>query len=82
MIIRKFYEIRSDGVNMACVWLTLIMTANKALGTVSYTRNSATEKLILGFLDKTQMELSLKSVTAKRKTEDSLADDKEEEGNG
>lgn len=67
---------------MACVWLTLIMTANKALDTVSYTKNSTTEKLILGFLDKTQMELSLKSATAKHKTEDSPTDDEEEEGNG
>lgn len=44
---------------MACVWLTLIMTCNKALDTVSYTRNSTTEKIILGMLERTQMELSL-----------------------
>ena len=44
---------------MPCVWLTLIMTANKALDTLSYTQNSTTEKLILAALDKTSMELKL-----------------------
>ena len=45
---------------MACVWLTLIMTCNKALDTVSYTRNSTTEKIILGALERTTLELGLK----------------------
>lgn len=47
---------------MACVWLTLIMTANKALDTVSYTHNSTTEKVLLAALDKTKMELNLKGL--------------------
>ena len=44
---------------MPCVWLTLIMTANKALDTLSYTQNSTTEKIMLAMLDKTSMELKL-----------------------
>lgn len=46
---------------MACVWLTLIMTFNKALDTLSYTDNSKTEKILLAALDKTSMELKLGS---------------------
>lgn len=44
---------------MAAVWLTLIMTCNKALDTVSYTRNSITEKIILGALARTKMQFGL-----------------------
>lgn len=47
---------------MACVWLTLIMTCNKALDTVQYTRNSTTEKIILGVLEKLQLEIGLKGI--------------------
>ena len=47
---------------MACVWLTLIMTCNKALDTVSYTQNSTTEKILLNTIDKLQLELSLKGI--------------------
>ena len=47
---------------MACVWLTLIMTCNKALDTVSYTKNSTTEKILLSALERTQLELGLKGV--------------------
>jgi hypothetical protein len=58
---------------MACVWLTLIMTCNKALDTVSYTKNSTTEKIILGALERTQLELGLKgyakSVSGEKKQE-------------
>ena len=46
---------------MSCVWLTLIMTANKVLDTVSYTKNSITEKIILGTLERFNMEVKLKS---------------------
>ena len=68
---------------MACVWLTLIMTCNKALDTVSYTKNSTTEKIILGMLDKTSMELSLKTGSSdKDKKEKHSSDDSEEEGGG
>ena len=45
---------------MACVYLTLVVTANKALDTVAYTHNSTTEKIILGALERTKVELSLK----------------------
>ena len=47
---------------MPCVYLVLILTVNKMIDTVAYTRNSTTEKLILGMLDKTKMQLSLKGV--------------------
>jgi hypothetical protein len=44
---------------MAAVYLTLIMTANKALDTLSYTKNSTTEKMILGLLEKSRMEINI-----------------------
>lgn len=68
---------------MACVWLTLIMTCNKALDTVSYTRNSTTEKIILGALERTQMELSLKGIGQSNATpgaKEESADEKVTEG--
>lgn len=46
---------------MACVWLTLIMTCNKAIDTVAYTRNSTIEKFLLAAIDKTRIEIGLKS---------------------
>lgn len=61
---------------MPCVWLTLIMTANKALDTLSYTQNSTTEKMMLAMLDKTSMELKL----GNGKT--AAADEPEEVSNG
>ena len=62
---------------MACVWLTLIMTCNKALDTVSYTRNSTTEKIILGALERTTLELGLKGI-AKSTQAHSDSDDSED----
>ena len=47
---------------MACVWLTLIMTCNKALDTISYTRNSIAEKLILAGIERTKFEIGLKGI--------------------
>lgn len=47
---------------MAVVWLTLIMTCNKALDTVSYTRNSIAQKILMNAIDKLQLELSLKGI--------------------
>lgn len=44
---------------MACVWLTLIMTCNKAIDTVAYTRNSTIEKILLSAIDKTRIEIGL-----------------------
>lgn len=65
---------------IACVWLTLIMTANKALDTVSYTRNSTTEKLILGALERTQIELGLKGIG--KSTAGTCSKDDDGEGDG
>ena len=59
---------------MACVYLTLVVTANKALDTVAYTHNSTTEKIILGALERTKVELSLKGTA----TNPSPADNDEE----
>jgi len=67
---------------MSCVWLTLIMTANKMLDTLSYTRNSTTEKVLLAILDKTKMELNLGTTEAKPDTDDEQDYDPEEEGSG
>ena len=47
---------------MACVWLTLITTANKALDTVAYTRYSITEKMLLAGIERTKFEFSLKGL--------------------
>ena len=77
---------------MACVWLTLIMTCNKALDTVSYTRNSISEKLILAAINNAKLELGLKgiatSVAGKRSDKDDddetekddAPDDEDDEG--
>ena len=71
---------------MACVWLTLIMTCNKALDTVSYTKNSTTEKIIIGALERTQLELGLKglakSVSGEKKQEDTSDEEVNEGGAG
>ena len=73
---------------MACVWLTLIVTINKALDGLQYTDNSKTEKILLAALDKTQMELTLKggsSIKSKEETnneENDLSEDTEGEDNG
>lgn len=71
---------------MACVWLTLIVTINKALDGLQYTDNSKTEKILLAALDKTQMELTLKggsSIKSKEETnneEDSVSEEGESNG--
>ena len=72
---------------MACVWLTLIMTCNKALDTISYTRNSISEKLILAGIERTKFELNLKGIgksaagTHNNNDEDYTSDeDSEDEG--
>ena len=48
---------------MACVWLALIVTANKMIDTWAYTRNSIYEKSLLAMLEKTRMELRLDGET-------------------
>lgn len=63
---------------MACVWLTLIVTINKALDGLQYTDNSKTEKILLAALDKTQMELTLKGGSSIKRKEDT--DDEEDSG--
>ena len=73
---------------MACVWLTLIVTINKALDGLQYTDNSKTEKILLAALDKTQMELTLKGVATGSKSgkeetsneEDSVSEEGESNG--
>lgn len=62
---------------MAAVYLTLIMTANKALDTLSYTKNSTTEKMILGLLEKSRMEINIGG-----KSNSSSDSGKEDGGNG
>ena len=44
---------------MAGVYLTLIMTVNKAIDTVQYTRNSLGEKLLLSTIEKLSLELKI-----------------------
>lgn len=68
---------------IACVYLVLIVTANKMLDTWAYTRNSTYEKGLLAMLEKTKMELSLKAggkISGKQDQDDS--EDEGEGGNG
>ena len=67
---------------MSCVWLMLIMTANKMLDTLSYTRNSVTEKILLAILDKTRLELNLGTACVNTTNDDEPEFDPEEEGCG
>ena len=66
-------------VAMACVYLTLIVTINKALDGLQYTDNSKTEKVLLAALDKTQMELSLKGIATTPKPAKETGADEETE---
>lgn len=45
----------------ACIYLVLIVTFNKMVDTLAYTKNSTTEKVLLAALDRTKMELTLKN---------------------
>ena len=54
---------------ISCVYLALIVTANKALDTWAYTRNSTYEKWLLAVLDKTKLELGLKAGDGEAKAE-------------
>lgn len=47
---------------IACVYLVLIVTANKMLDTWAYTKNSTYEKGLTAMLERTKMELSLKGI--------------------
>ena len=64
---------------IACVYLALIVTANKMLDTWAYTKNSTYEKGLLATLEKTKIELGLK-VGGKVGAEDGDAEDEEGEG--
>lgn len=66
---------------MSCVYLTLIMTANKALDTISYTSNSKTEKLLLTLLDKARMEINIGGKT-KAPAEEGDGHESEGDSNG
>lgn len=63
---------------MAAVYLTTIMTLNKAWDTYNYNSNSKLEKILLAILDKTKMEINLNSL--KDKSVASNASNEEEEG--
>jgi len=43
-----------------CIYLVLIVTANKIVDTLAYTDNSITEKILLTALDKTRIQIGLK----------------------
>ena len=66
-------------VAMMAVYLTIIMTLNKAWDTYNYNDNSKTEKLLLAILEKTKMEISLGGIKAKS-TSVKNDDEEEEEG--
>lgn len=68
---------------MACVWLVVIVTANKMVDTLAYTDNSKTEKILLSALDKTKFELQLKGGDGSPKAEDDGEEaNNEDEGGG
>jgi len=66
-------------VAMMAVYLTIIMTLNKAWDTYNYNSNSKLEKILLAILDKTKMEISLGGINAKST---SVKNDDEEDGEG
>ena len=67
---------------IACVYLVLIVTANKMLDTWAYTKNSTYEKGLLAMLEKTKMELSLKAGGKISGKQDEDEKDEGEGGNG
>lgn len=67
---------------IACVYLVLIVTANKMLDTWAYTKNSTYEKGLLAMLEKTKMELSLKAGGKISGKQDEDEEDEGEGGNG
>lgn len=68
-------------VAMAGVYLTIIITVNKALDSYNYNDNSKTEKILLALLDKTRMEVNIggKALKGSECNEEDLT---EEGGNG
>ena len=67
---------------IACVYLVLIVTANKMLDTWAYTKNSTYEKGLLAMLEKTKMELNLKAGGKISGKQDEDEEDEGEGGNG
>lgn len=65
---------------IACVYLVLIVTANKMLDTWAYTKNSTYEKGLLAMLERTKMELSLKAGGKISSSRDDDSDEDEGEG--
>lgn len=65
---------------MACVWLVVIVTANKMIDTLAYTDNSKTEKILLSALDKAKVELQLKGIGSTSAGSKPNGDDSDEEG--
>jgi len=77
--------------SMPCFYLALVVTANKALDTISYTDNSKTEKILLTGLERSKIELDLKgvgqSISGGQKEDDGdekgdVSDDDGKGGNG
>ena len=60
---------------MAVVYLTIIMTLNKAWDTYQYNSNSKTEKALLAMLDRVSMEINIG-----KKSKGSGSDEVTEEG--
>lgn len=77
LLVIAFLIYAQPSAAISCVYLALIVTANKALDTISYTDNSKTEKILLAGLERTKMELTLKAATEKAE-----AEEEEEEGGG
>ena len=65
---------------MACVYMLLIVTVNKALDTLSYTDNSKTEKILLAGLERARIEIGWKG-TLTSGTGVSRKEEKEEAAN-
>jgi len=78
--------------SMACVYMLLIVTVNKALDTLSYTDNSKTEKILLAGLERARIEIGWKGsmisgtgVSRKEEKEETTNEEvlkTEEESNG
>ena len=64
---------------MAVVYLTIIMTLNKAWDAYQYNANSMTEKALLAMLERVSMEVN---IGGKSKGSDNNAEVTEEGGNG
>jgi hypothetical protein len=65
---------------MAAVYLTLIMTVNKAIDTVQYTKNSLGEKVILSTIEKLNLQMRIGG--GKMDTSSDECTDEDEGGNG